>query len=119
MQQDRETEEEQIWWARYIYKRDLGALPQIVPQQGNAFFYARDEAEARKQVAGWQHSIKHEAVIVYALEQVTADFKLELRLGPLPEWRDRECRADGSTARARSRAHTGMVAGETVSRKRE
>jgi hypothetical protein len=85
MQQGYQLEAKQCWWVRYISKRDLEEQGQTTSPRGNAFFYARDEEALHKDVAGWLKYIKHDGVIVQAIEPVTPDFKLEFSLGPLPQ----------------------------------
>ena len=85
MQKNQGMEEEKLWRVRFIYKSDLARYPEGVPQQENAFFYARNEAALHKRVAGWQHYSKHDGVIVQEIEQVPLGFNLHFYPGLLEE----------------------------------
>jgi hypothetical protein len=82
MQTNAEIEDEALWWVRYVYLRDVG---QEEMRHENAFFYARDEEQARKKVERWQHSVKHDEVRVESMVQVPLGFDFQFKPGLLQE----------------------------------
>src|SRR5271165_2377390 len=85
MVQDQGKAEEKLWWVRYTSKRDLARQDEATPEQGNAFFCAIDEEALHKHLAGWQRYIKHDGVVVQAIEQVPLDFRLRFETDLLQE----------------------------------
>jgi hypothetical protein len=84
MMQEYKQDEKQLWWVRYVTKRDLESG---VPLQGDAFFYATNEEELNKLIAGWLRYIQHDGVTVQEITPVPPDFKLHFYnlLQELPE----------------------------------
>ncbi len=68
--------EEKLWWVTYRRKCDIEAGRDA--SQGNAFFYAYTEEEARAKVAGWQRYIKHHTVVVETLLVQPHGFQLHI-----------------------------------------
>jgi hypothetical protein len=82
-----EKDNEKLWWVRYSEKRDLERQDGSMPEQKSAFFYALDEQALDKHLAGWLHHMKHDCVMIQAIEQVPLGFHLHFfgKLQPVPK----------------------------------
>jgi hypothetical protein len=85
MPQNLKKVNDNFWWVRYMYKCDLLREPRNTALRNNAFFFAQNEAQARKKVANWQHHAKHDGVVVESIESVPYGFHLQFVPGLLQE----------------------------------